>query len=166
MGRKCHLDFCLPFVLLDFIVMDEATTTIPSPGDGDPFSFCIGLDPSGSHSSRAMTSPLWRSLLFRYGLWIGLLFALKLSSDRKGIGRIRGTLQRFFSHSFHRSDLPILGDVIQYLQPDIDPVLIRIDFFLFGVHPTVWMERWIVPWLTDLLSIAYGSYYFLPVSLG
>jgi membrane-associated phospholipid phosphatase len=58
-----------------------------------------------------------------------------------------------------------LGDLIQYLHPDIDPLLIRIDFFLFGVHPTVWMERWIVPWFTDIMSLAYLSYYFLPLIL-
>ena len=27
------------------------------------------------------------------------------------------------------------------------------------------MEQWIVPWLTDLMSLAYISYYFLPVIL-
>jgi membrane-associated phospholipid phosphatase len=27
------------------------------------------------------------------------------------------------------------------------------------------MERWITPWLTDLLSLAYLSYYFLPITL-
>ena len=41
----------------------------------------------------------------------------------------------------------------------------RIDLFLFGVQPTLWMQRWIVPWLTDLLSFAYLSYYFLPLIL-
>ena len=55
--------------------------------------------------------------------------------------------------------------MIQHLHADVDPSLIRIDYFLFGVHPTVWMERWIVPWLTDVLSLAYFSYYFLPVTL-
>ena len=58
-----------------------------------------------------------------------------------------------------------LGDLSQYLHPDIDPQLIRIDFLLFGVHPTVWMERWIVPWLTGVLSVAYVSYFFLPARL-
>jgi membrane-associated phospholipid phosphatase len=56
-----------------------------------------------------------------------------------------------------------LGDLIQYLRHDIDPSLIRIDFFIFGVHPTIWMQRWIVPWFTDLMSLAYLSYYFIPV---
>jgi len=58
-----------------------------------------------------------------------------------------------------------LGDLIQHLHPDIDLFLIRIDFFLFGVHPTVWIERWIIPWFTDVMSFAYVSYYFLPVIL-
>jgi len=39
------------------------------------------------------------------------------------------------------------------------------DRFLFGVDPTIWMQHWIVPWLTDLLSLAYLSYYFLPFTL-
>jgi len=58
-----------------------------------------------------------------------------------------------------------LGELIQHLHPDIDPWLIQVDLSLFGVHPTVWMERWVVPWLTDIMSFAYGSYYFLPVIL-
>ncbi len=58
-----------------------------------------------------------------------------------------------------------LGNLIQYLQPDIDPCLIHIDFFIFGVQPTLWMEQWIVPWFTDIMSLAYLSYYFIPVVL-
>lgn len=56
-----------------------------------------------------------------------------------------------------------LGDLIQYLQPDIDPRLIQIDFSIFGVQPTLWTQRLIVPWLTDIMSLAYISYYFIPV---
>jgi membrane-associated phospholipid phosphatase len=56
-----------------------------------------------------------------------------------------------------------LGDLIQHLQQDIDPWLIKIDFSIFGVQPTLWMEQWIVPWFTDIMSLAYLSYYFIPV---
>ena len=109
--------------------------------------------------------PLWRSLLFRYLLWLGLLFAIKLSSERSMMGRVG-----FFFHDFSPILFIVLiyeslGDLIQYLQPDVDPWLIQIDFFLFGVHPTVWIERWIVPWFTDIMSFTYVSYYFLPVIL-
>ncbi|HEX2768494.1 MAG TPA: phosphatase PAP2 family protein [Geobacteraceae bacterium] len=47
-----------------------------------------------------------------------------------------------------------------------DARLITIDHAIFGVHPTVWLERLINPLLTDLLQLAYISYYFIPVSLG
>jgi len=109
--------------------------------------------------------PLWRSQLLLYTLLFGLLFVLKLVPDQKGTKGIRGLLYDFSPIVFVITTYQSLGNMIQYLQPDIDPFLIRIDFSLFGVHPTVWMERWIKPWLTDLMSLAYISYYFLPVIL-
>jgi membrane-associated phospholipid phosphatase len=109
--------------------------------------------------------PLWRSLLFRYTLLLGLLFVLKLSSDRKTMGKMGTLFQHFSPILFVILIYESLGDLIQYLQPDIDPRLIQIDFFIFGVHPTLWMEQWIVPWFTDIMSLAYLSYYFIPVVL-
>lgn len=58
-----------------------------------------------------------------------------------------------------------LADLIPYLCPNMDDLLIRIDLALFGVHPTVWLERISRPWLTELLSSVYASYYFVPVTL-
>ena len=46
-----------------------------------------------------------------------------------------------------------------------DARLIAIDLAIFGVHPTVWLERLSNPLLTGLFQIAYISYYFIPVSL-
>jgi membrane-associated phospholipid phosphatase len=109
--------------------------------------------------------PLWPSLLFRYFLWLGLLFVLKSSSDRGVMGKLGAFFHDFSPLLFIVFIYQSLGDLIQHLQPDIDPVLIRIDFFLFGVHPTVWMEQWIVPWFTDIMSFCYVSYYFLPLIL-
>ena len=107
--------------------------------------------------------PLWRSLLFRYTLFIGILFVLKLSSDRNGVGRASSFFNTFSPVLFVILIYESLGDLIQYLRPDIDSLLIKIDLFVFGVHPTLWMEKWIVPWFTDIMSLAYVSYYFLPV---
>jgi membrane-associated phospholipid phosphatase len=60
-----------------------------------------------------------------------------------------------------------LGDLIPSIWTHTsDDVLIRIDHTLFGVYPTVWMERLISPPLTALLQGAYISYYFMPISLG
>jgi membrane-associated phospholipid phosphatase len=109
--------------------------------------------------------PLWRSQLLFYAMLFSLLFVLKLSSDRRGSSGIGSLLNDFSPIAFIIFIYQSLGNMIQYLQPDVDPYLIRIDLFLFGVHPTVWMERWVTPWLTDILSLAYISYYFLPVIL-
>jgi len=109
--------------------------------------------------------PHWHSLLLRYVLWSGLVFALKLSSDRKVMGKAGSFFHDFSPILFVILIYESLGDLIQYLHPDIDPCLIRIDLFIFGVHPTIWMEKWIVPWFTDIMSFAYVSYYFLPVIL-
>jgi membrane-associated phospholipid phosphatase len=60
-----------------------------------------------------------------------------------------------------------LGALIAGIHPvTCDGYLIAIDHALFGVHPTVWLERLISPTLTSTLQFAYLSYYFIPTSLG
>jgi membrane-associated phospholipid phosphatase len=109
--------------------------------------------------------PLWRSLLLHYLILAGLLFAFKLSSDRKMMGKTGTLFYHFSPILFIVLIYESLGNLIQYLQPDIDPWLTQIDFFIFGIQPTLWMEQWIVPWFTDIMSLAYFSYYFIPVVL-
>lgn len=108
---------------------------------------------------------MWVSLLFRYGMLLVLLIVITAFLGRRTKGR-GGRLVYYFSPIlFVFFIYQSLGDLIPSLHSDIDPWLIWIDFSLFGVHPTLWMERWIFPWLTDIMSIAYVSYYFLPVIL-
>ena len=60
-----------------------------------------------------------------------------------------------------------LGDLIPWIWPHyFDDELIRIDRAIFGVHPTVWMERFIHPVMTNVLQIAYISYYPMSITLG
>jgi membrane-associated phospholipid phosphatase len=57
--------------------------------------------------------------------------------------------------------------VVHYVNPaDIDPTLIRLDYLIFGGHPTVMLEKIVNPYLTDILQLAYSTYYFIPVSFG
>jgi membrane-associated phospholipid phosphatase len=109
--------------------------------------------------------PLWHSLLFRYAILLGLLFVLKLSWDRKAMGKAGSFFHHFSPILFIIMIYESLGDLIQHLQPDVDPRLIQIDFSIFGIQPTLWMEQWIVPRFTDIMSLAYLSYYFIPVVL-
>lgn len=67
--------------------------------------------------------------------------------------------------------IPLTYKEMEFLIPrvnpgDLDWHLAAIDYRLFGVHPTVWLERLTHPLVTELLQLAYICYYFLPLSLG
>lgn len=59
-----------------------------------------------------------------------------------------------------------LGNLVRFINPhDADPVLKRIDeIMFFGVNPTLWLEPWTRPWLSEIMHSCYTSYYpFLPI---
>lgn len=59
-----------------------------------------------------------------------------------------------------------LERIVHSINPrDIDPILIRLDYLIFNNHPTVMLENFVSPLLTDLMQLAYSSYYFLPITL-
>ncbi len=45
-------------------------------------------------------------------------------------------------------------------------LLIRLDYMIFGNHPTVILEKIMNPFLTDVLQLAYSLYYFVPIGYG
>ena len=60
-----------------------------------------------------------------------------------------------------------LSSLIQYINPvTYDALLIKLDYMIFNAHPTVALERFTTPIVTELLQLAYTSYYFLPIILG
>ena len=67
--------------------------------------------------------------------------------------------------------IPITYKELSYLIPlihprDFDETLAGIDYRFLGVHPTVWIERFTWPPLTEVFQLTYSSYYFLPMILG
>ena len=59
-----------------------------------------------------------------------------------------------------------LQHLIDILNPNhYDEILIRVDQVLFGVQPSLWMERLISSPLTDFLTICYSFFYFYPLPL-
>lgn len=48
---------------------------------------------------------------------------------------------------------------------DLDRILIKLDFILFGIHPTLWLERITFPVLTEYFQLTYITFYFLPIIL-
>jgi len=51
-------------------------------------------------------------------------------------------------------------------QYDFDDVLIALDWWMFGTNPTQWLHTISSPFLTEILQLAYTSYYFLFLLLG
>lgn len=67
--------------------------------------------------------------------------------------------------------IPATYKELTYLIPlvhprDYDVELAMIDRWMFAVDPTIWLERFTHPLLTDVLQIIYATYYFLPLILG
>ncbi len=64
--------------------------------------------------------------------------------------------------------LPLSFAVFHYLIPrihpgNIDNTLIKIDLWLIGSNPTVWLEKYHYSFLTEILQISYLAFYFLPL---
>lgn len=56
--------------------------------------------------------------------------------------------------------------ILPIRKEDYDFLLIAIDRFLFGGDPTAFLYKISNPVLTEILQIAYGTFYFLPIILG
>jgi len=91
-----------------------------------------------------------------------------------GITFILGCLQpesaplKFLRNWYPLFFLPLYFTALHYLIPAIHPhtidlTLIKMDIWLFGTNPTVWLEKLYHPFLTDILQICYSTFYFLPL---
>ncbi len=48
---------------------------------------------------------------------------------------------------------------------DFDVMLLQWDYALFGTHPTLWLEQFTWPVLTELMQWIYAAFYFFPIIL-
>jgi membrane-associated phospholipid phosphatase len=83
----------------------------------------------------------------------------------------RARLARFGRGWYPVALIPITYKELSYLIPlihprDFDSALAAIDHRFLGVNPTVWLERFTFPALTEVLQLTYSSYYLLPIILG
>lgn len=60
--------------------------------------------------------------------------------------------------------------VLHYLIPSINPgnidqYLIKFDFLLLNLNPTIWFERFYSPLLTEILLLSYLAFYYMPLCI-
>lgn len=103
-------------------------------------------------------------LLVKYG-FLALVLTILWWLDRRRI-RVGGALHALYPMIFVPVIFDSFADILPWVSPTLqDARLIQLDRALFGGDPTVWLERFIHPALTELLTWAYTSYYFLPIVL-
>jgi len=122
---------------------------------------------SGLAVFSAPLNPSWAELVATYAALatatlVAAMYRTRVSPAKKGFYLSVGATVMTVLIVFNS-----LGVLIASIHPTTcDARLIAVDHALFGVHPTVWLERLITPLLTDLLQFAYISYYFIPLALG
>ena len=112
--------------------------------------------------------PMPGALLERYGaMGAGLVVLAWLSRREEGLPPAARAVLNFYPIAFVPILYESLGPLIPAVNPSVrDDLLIAADRALFGTDPTVWLERFVRPGLTDFLFIAYLTYYFIAIAIG
>ena len=103
--------------------------------------------------------PLLVFALSALTIWLSIF----LRKENKNSG-----LAKFFRLAYPLIYLFVIFESFFMILPFINPnrydvALAHIDFAMFGVHPTVWIEQWNRPWLTDLFYSLYVFYFPMPL---
>ena len=112
--------------------------------------------------------PGWPEVLARYGLMLVFLFVIAwLAAREEKLGRALRLVVNFYPMAVIPLLYESLGVLIPALRgPSRDAWLVAADRAIFHADPTVWLERFVWPPLTDLLLLSYSTYYFFPIIVG
>lgn len=95
----------------------------------------------------------------------GIVLLAWLSTTRPT--RLLIGLHRWYSYPIVLFVFKQLYSMVRPIHPvDYDNVFIAIDRWIFGTDPTVWLSQFTHPVLTEVLQVAYFSYYLLFIILG
>ncbi len=97
---------------------------------------------------------------------IAVILAFAFLAESKKTKLLIG-LHRWYCYPFVIFVFKQIHLMVRPIHPtDYDWLFIAIDRWIFGVNPTQWMAQFAHPWLTEILQIAYFSYYILFLILG
>lgn len=97
---------------------------------------------------------------------IAVIFTLAWLAEEKRTKLLIG-IHRWYCYAIVLFIFKELYLMVRPIHPtDYDGLLIAVDHRIFGVNPTQWLAQFAHPLLTEVLQIAYFSYYFLFIVLG
>jgi membrane-associated phospholipid phosphatase len=116
--------------------------------------------------ARSAQIPEWRTVVFVCAVVAGAVPLLAWISTHLDLGAVRVV----HDWSFAISVYPIYLAVLLVAGPSYggqvyDWGLIAADRWIFGTDPTVWLFRFAHPIATELLQLAYASFYLLPLAV-
>jgi len=138
------------------MIWNEEVTT----GDLLSAGFIFGFILLVLVSKRRLTH--WARLVATYAVLLALQMTVPMG---KTLGTIPSLAAAFFPVVPVVVIFFTLGFIPELNPRDEDTLLIRLDRALFRVDPSVWMERFAFPWITEVMQVAYLAYYVLPFVL-
>jgi membrane-associated phospholipid phosphatase len=103
-----------------------------------------------------------------------ILFAFGISYLKANTSQSMPTLNKVINQVHYWYIVPLILLTFKQLwymvkpirQVDYDDLFIKIDRWMFGTDPTHFLYQFANPLLTEILQIAYNSFYLLPIILG
>lgn len=88
-----------------------------------------------------------------------LMEYIRFSETRSS--RILRAIRIFYPVLFASLGWKELNNLVTMIFPYwANDLIIRADLWLFGVHPTVWVEQLFTPWLTEIMNMFYAAFWF------
>jgi membrane-associated phospholipid phosphatase len=109
--------------------------------------------------------PRWATLI---GVHLGLIVMIcGLAYARKRSVPVLSPLSHWYPTLIFLFFFEETGLTVHAIFPGwFDRYLIKADYAVFGVHPTVWLEGFSNYWLNEYMQLAYTSYFLLTIGLG
>src|SRR5215475_7167736 len=107
----------------------------------------------------------WATLI---AIHLGLIvMVVSLAYARKRSVPVLGLLSHWYPALIFLFFFEEIGLTVHAIFPGwFDEYLIKADYAVFGVHPTVWIEQFSNYWVNEYMQLVYTSYFLLTIGLG
>ncbi len=106
------------------------------------------------------------TLIAAYGVLLLMVVSMAFLRDRTGTFRLKKLLLLIYPILFLFGLFETFYMLIPYYNTNrYDLLMTQIDLLLLGCYPTVWIERFINPFLTEVMYLLYVVYFPMPLIL-